>query len=926
MGTTYSTSATTTSTSATTTSTNSSRGGHRFHLDLARQYLGPGDGDDGSDSDSDSDSDGDGDSEGDDDALFDRDLELTKMTKLSTATMEVMYPASLYGTLCDDLPEAKWFTPSASYAVRAAHLESLSKTGKPLLVSLKEQAKLSMPDFVDNVIVYKAVVDAVLLWARDTRTPGGEGAAGGSGARTEEDVGFGDDGSSSGETEIARFVAEGVQRARAANLRYATKHRGTLEQDVFLREFPLPDGSMGCLLLLLADFERVLYDSFWVWLRLFKENLTLQERYVLSMAVFQVPPPPPMLPGDRMFDGEEEFPMPIYDRKSILRRLKPRPEPFRAREFLRPTRPITSIMNKTKRREMFEDTWEKTHERRIADRAAHRVPESAPMAGAGAGAGAGADTDSPFFPASPPTVPPWSPPLTAAPPTLVERARKAHEVVFAAADDPALVRPIQTAIMFENGPAHVRAVQHKCAGITVVQVPDSGDVIPVVPFDSEGFAPVMAMLRAEGNNIIGMVRASAAGANFPGDRYDPGSGMTEAHVRQCLDWDAREKRKGAHARAAIFDWDRTLTKTEGIMVHWDATLPSLLSESNARKIMGFLPDQVAYMFGGRGRLKMMQDMMRTLHSNGTYIYVLSNNTACNSPHMNALINTFFQDVPYTLLCSYAGNGGNKGGALQDQPELRTLCAAKSPKQRLDEVGKVKPSSSPRHVFTAAIFVHNSADHIRSVQRNCPQIVCVKVADGGPTVPPMPFVAPELTELSEVLHRGGNDIMAKFVLLNSQDADRFDPLSGMTPEQVDMCTRWNNEAAMERKRRAAIFGWNRTLTKFAGFIQTYKHADMMATSNADAVEGALDRLPKQVEYLFGGPVRLQQLRALMQRLHASGTVIFVTVSSDAQNTPELNALMKTFFRDTPYEVLVLTGLAGEVLRARPDFAALTSAPR
>jgi hypothetical protein len=100
-----------------------------------------------------------------------------------------------------------------------------------------------------------------------------------------------------------------------------------------------------------------------------------------------------------------------------------------------------------------------------------------------------------------------------------------------------------------------------------------------------------------------------------GEEIMPSLGLTAEHMESLVAWVQREP---IRPLIAAFDWDRTLTVVEGVILpgnrEWDEVgwpwSPS---------------DTLVYLFGGAERLQMIQDMFTWLHAEGVDVFIVTRN-------------------------------------------------------------------------------------------------------------------------------------------------------------------------------------------------------------------------------------------------------------------------------------------------------------
>jgi hypothetical protein len=144
------------------------------------------------------------------------------------------------------------------------------------------------------------------------------------------------------------------------------------------------------------------------------------------------------------------------------------------------------------------------------------------------------------------------------------------------------------------------------------------------------------------------------------DAYDIESGVQTPHIEELNSW--IQETSTLSKRAAIFDWDRTLTMFEGFPIKTNATTT--------------FEQRLRYLLGGDERYDQIRNMLRDLHTQGIEIFILTNNGACGNPHYGNLFPNLVTDlfsriipgipfIPATILCSrQAPYHGHKGRAIK----------------------------------------------------------------------------------------------------------------------------------------------------------------------------------------------------------------------------------------------------------------------
>lgn len=243
---------------------------------------------------------------------------------------------------------------------------------------------------------------------------------------------------------------------------------------------------------------------------------------------------------------------------------------------------------------------------------------------------------------------------------------------------------IQHAIFFDNDQTNIQNLKNFCENIELVKIPESATVAGYVPFLDPRFA---AYLRNVGSNKYFHLLREA----MESDMFDKVSGIQTRHFGVFEDWVRRTAE--IPNRAAIFDWDRTITMIEGYLssesvstvketiLAWLRTTRDsnlMYRRLYQRKIdaVHSMPDCTAgdvlsYLVGGEIRLAMLRDLFSTCVSNKIHIVVLTNNTACAKPMFDELLRELFQDMPYLKICSNPIRG--KSQFLKQHPLFQRIC-------------------------------------------------------------------------------------------------------------------------------------------------------------------------------------------------------------------------------------------------------------
>ncbi len=227
------------------------------------------------------------------------------------------------------------------------------------------------------------------------------------------------------------------------------------------------------------------------------------------------------------------------------------------------------------------------------------------------------------------------------------------------------VGTIQSGIFFDNDAHKVEQVTSACGNIIEgVNIPEtSGE------FYEKYEEKFMKQLRERFEDTTFF---DYMASKYDGDYIDKLSGIRKTHIDTLLDW--MERTKELTRRAAIFDWDRTLTVFEGfpIVQYEGLTYNHILT----------------YLFGGDKRLAAVRRVFQLLNENNIQIIILTNNGACGNPedeyiriYFQGMVNKLLNGIPYTLICSRLPPfNGHKGEAIKADSRF-TKCATRGGRRK-----------------------------------------------------------------------------------------------------------------------------------------------------------------------------------------------------------------------------------------------------
>ena len=223
---------------------------------------------------------------------------------------------------------------------------------------------------------------------------------------------------------------------------------------------------------------------------------------------------------------------------------------------------------------------------------------------------------------------------------------------------------IEAAIFFDNKREHLDEVYSKHRDIKLVKIPDhKGSYFP--PALSMESGPLKSLITSLGSNAYVDLLIDHA---IDKDAYDPVSGIEQNHIRILNRW--LTQTKGYKHRAAIFDWDRTLTKVEGFYP---------LYKGNERYMF---EDTLLYLFGGHKRLLKIRGLFQHLTDEGVEIFILTNNEASTTLFYKRMIHVLSPHIPLkNILCATRLYQGDKGEAFERHSKLSTVRILETRKSR-----------------------------------------------------------------------------------------------------------------------------------------------------------------------------------------------------------------------------------------------------
>lgn len=271
-----------------------------------------------------------------------------------------------------------------------------------------------------------------------------------------------------------------------------------------------------------------------------------------------------------------------------------------------------------------------------------------------------------------------------------DKERQLDKVVQPRDDSPVrerLVRALEeegvtSAIYFDNSEKHLEEVGESCKNILLVHVNESKEVPGIDIDESPALRDLVYELGA--NRYIQTLRQKHRSIALKYDdpesakvrvKYDVLSGINETQLEQLSYW-LRQSRSIPGQKAVIFDWDRTLTKTEGIP---DAE-KQLLKEQEAgqnvtAELRALREDMLKFVCGGVERLQALRHSFSIINSYGAKIIVLTNNGACGKKRQfEEWVKQLFYPIPIRIVCSRPFQG-DKGKTLVADRSFKMICVS-----------------------------------------------------------------------------------------------------------------------------------------------------------------------------------------------------------------------------------------------------------
>lgn len=187
-------------------------------------------------------------------------------------------------------------------------------------------------------------------------------------------------------------------------------------------------------------------------------------------------------------------------------------------------------------------------------------------------------------------------------------------------------------IFFENSKSQIDAIRERCGASVLTDELPPGDMPSFIVVDVGETKHSLSLRGGDFTRISELpfynpdnayVKYLASRGEIS-DAYDPLCGIKQDHIDNILiPW------VGAGAagekRVAVFDWDRTLTVIEGIILEYiDAIIRKYITpvERMSEEIL-------KYLCGGPERLAMLRTMFQLLRDNNIDICIMTNNPSAN---------------------------------------------------------------------------------------------------------------------------------------------------------------------------------------------------------------------------------------------------------------------------------------------------------
>jgi hypothetical protein len=249
----------------------------------------------------------------------------------------------------------------------------------------------------------------------------------------------------------------------------------------------------------------------------------------------------------------------------------------------------------------------------------------------------------------------------------------------------------KAAIFFDNDEDNIENVslhcKHNLQNIKINELEKSIEI----PFENRFFSAYIATLG------VNHAQRFLQWIGHKKDKYDPLSGIQDKEIAACLAWETETN--ALAPRAALFDWDRTITIIEGIFPYWNEEhfegylKPYIEWASMTKEQM--LESYLEYLCGGSARLAKLRELMNTLHAKGVTLYIVTNNDGCYESGYSSIVKAFFKDIPFKKVCSGKTHRGRKGEALKAEAGFSEICAAAGGRRRRSRSRRIRRRRSHR---------------------------------------------------------------------------------------------------------------------------------------------------------------------------------------------------------------------------------------
>ncbi len=241
----------------------------------------------------------------------------------------------------------------------------------------------------------------------------------------------------------------------------------------------------------------------------------------------------------------------------------------------------------------------------------------------------------------------------------------------------------KAAIFFDNDHKKIDQVAAVCPLIRGINVPETSSNASglIVKYTDEPLRTIIAESGGEDNIYIKVALSNGQ----VDEAYDPVSGIDDEHVGQLTTWLSETAAVGP--RAVLLDWDRTITKVEGVLLP-RYTMPDVPigimfqqliatgGSIGAKTEADLIEDMLMVICGGPARLAMLRDMCNRIKDSGAHLIILTNNDSCITKCFKQLVDGFVPKPgpPIYLACSkFAPFHGDKGARLRSNSIFHIVC-------------------------------------------------------------------------------------------------------------------------------------------------------------------------------------------------------------------------------------------------------------